>query len=87
MTPETAIDTLKEVITFIVYLVSPFLIVLLLVGLLISLLQSITSIQEQTLTFVPKIIIFAGVSMALAPWAVRSATEFATEIIGRIGGG
>ena len=85
MTPEAAIDTLKEVISFTVYLCAPFLLILLTVGLVISLLQSITSIQEQTLTFVPKIIVFAGASIAMAPWAIRSITEFATEMITRMG--
>lgn len=87
MTPEAAIDILKEVITFIVFLCAPFLLVLLTVGVTVSLLQSVTSIQEQTLTFVPKVFIFAGVSMLLAPWAIRSVTEFATVMIGRMGSG
>ncbi len=86
MTPEAAIDLFKEVVTFAVYLCAPFLIILLIVGLVISLLQSITSIQEQTLTFVPKILVFAGASIAMAPWAIRSVTEFATEMITRMGG-
>ena len=85
MTPEAAIDTLKEVITFTVYLCAPFLLILLTVGLIVSLLQSITSIQEQTLTFVPKIFVFAGASIAMAPWAIRNVTEFATEMITRMG--
>ncbi len=86
MTPEAAIDLFKEVITFAVLLCAPFLLVLLTVGLIVSLLQSITSIQEQTLSFVPKLLVFAGASMALAPWAIRSVTEFATEMITRMGG-
>jgi flagellar biosynthesis protein FliQ len=87
MTAEAAIDILKEVITFIVFICSPFLLVLLVVGLVVSLLQSITSIQEQTLSFVPKILIFAGVSIALAPWALRSLTEFAADMLGRMAAG
>lgn len=85
MTPEAAIDLLKEVIMFAVLLCAPFLFILLTVGLMVSLLQSITSIQEQTLTFVPKLLVFAGASIAMAPWAVRSVTEFATEMITRMG--
>ena len=85
MTPEAAIDTLKEVITFTVYLCAPFLLILLTVGLIVSVVQSITSIQEQTLTFVPKIFVFAGASIAMAPWAIRNVTEFATEMITRMG--
>ncbi|WP_221030039.1 flagellar biosynthetic protein FliQ [Actomonas aquatica] len=86
MTPEAAIDLLKEVITFAVYLCAPFLIILLTVGLIISVLQSVTSIQEQTLSFVPKLLVFAAASIAMAPWAIRTTTEFATEMITRMGG-
>ncbi len=86
MTPEAAIDLLKEVITFAVYLCAPFLLILLTVGLIISVLQSVTSIQEQTLSFVPKLLVFAGAAIAMAPWAIRSVTEFATEMITRMGG-
>ncbi|MCC5021572.1 MAG: flagellar biosynthetic protein FliQ [Candidatus Synoicihabitans palmerolidicus] len=85
MTPEAAIDILKEVVTFTIYICAPFLLLLLTVGLIISLLQSIVSIQEQTLTFVPMIFIFAEVSIALAPWAIRNMTQFATEMITRMG--
>lgn len=72
---------------FTVMVCAPFLLVLLVTGLIISLLQSITSIQEQTLSFVPKIFVFAGVSIALAPWMIRTLTEFTTEMITRMGHG
>ncbi len=85
MTPELAVDLFKNVIIFSLYIVSPFLVITLVVGLITSLLQSVTSIQEATLTFAPKIIIVAAVTIALGPWLLRSLSEYATQIITQMG--
>lgn len=85
MNPELAIDIFKGVIVFSLYVVAPFLGVMLVIGFAMSLFQSVTSIQEQTLTFAPKLIALAGLLIALAPWLLRSVTEFATTMITRIG--
>ena len=81
MNPEVAIDLFKTTIYFALYIVTPFLGVTLLVGLVTSLLQSVTSLQEQTLSFVPKLIALAFVTVALGPWLLRSLTEFAIQTI------
>jgi flagellar biosynthesis protein FliQ len=51
------------------------------VGLAISLFQAVTSIHEQTLTFVPKSLAVVGVMLLMLPWMVRSSVEFTTAII------
>lgn len=84
MNPEIAIDIFKQVVMFALYMVSPFLAITLVVGLVTSLIQSVTSIQEQTLTFAPKIIAAAGLLMLTGPWLLRSLTEFAVEMITRM---
>jgi flagellar biosynthetic protein FliQ len=81
MNPEVAIDLFKTTIYFALYIVTPFLGVTLVVGLVTSLLQSVTSLQEQTLSFVPKLIALAVVTVALGPWLLRSLTEFAIQTI------
>ena len=50
-----------------------------------NVLQSVTSIQEPTLSFAPKLVALAGVSILLAPWLIRSLIEFTEQMIGRIG--
>lgn len=85
MTPEMAIDVFKNVIFFSLYIVSPFLALALIVGLITSLIQSVTSIQEQTLSFAPKLIALAVMCIALGPWLIRSLSEFASRIIGQMG--
>lgn len=84
MNPELAIDFFKTTVVFALYMVAPFLGVLLVVGLVASLIQSVTSMQEQTLTFAPKLIALAGLALLLAPWLLRSLTEFTITTFARI---
>jgi len=86
MNPEIAIDLFKTTVMFALYIVAPFLITLMVVGLLSSLLQSVTSLQEPTLTFAPKLIAFSALSLLLTPWQLRSLTEFTISIIHRMPG-
>jgi flagellar biosynthetic protein FliQ len=85
MNPELAIDLFKTTVVFALYVAAPFLAVMLAVGLLASLFQSVTSMQEQTLTFVPKLIALAGLVLLLTPWLLRSLSEFAITMISRMG--
>lgn len=86
MNPEIAIDLFKSTVMFALYMVAPFLITLMVVGLVSSLLQSVTSLQEPTLTFAPKLIALAGLALLLTPWLLRSLTEFAISVINRMPG-
>ncbi len=85
MNAEAAVDVFKSLVVFSLYIMSPFLGVVLAVGLIMSLLQSVTSIQEQTLTFVPKLIALAGVLLLLAPWTLRLLSEYTVQNIARMG--
>lgn len=61
-------------------LATPLLGAALLVGIVISIFQAITGIQEQTLIFIPKIIAIALVLLFLGPWMGRIIIQFTTEI-------
>ncbi len=84
MNPEMAVDIFKTVVVFALYMVAPFLAVALIVGLAASVFQSVTSIQEQTLTFAPKLVATGGLLLLTAPWLLRTLTEFTIEMISRI---
>lgn len=84
MNPDLAIDLFKSTIIFALYVVAPFLIVMLVVGLITSLIQSVTSLQEQTLSFAPKLVAFAATSLLLAPWLLRTLVEFASSMFSRM---
>ncbi|MGH7943411.1 MAG: flagellar biosynthetic protein FliQ [Opitutaceae bacterium] len=86
MNPDLAIDLFKSTVMFALYVVAPFLGVTLVVGLVASLIQSVTSMQEQTLTFVPKVIALAGLMLLLTPWLLRALSEFTVTTITRMGG-
>lgn len=61
-------------------LVAPIVIVSLAVGLLISIMQTVTSIQEQTLTFAPRIVAVVGVIIWLTPWYLQTLRSYTSEL-------
>jgi flagellar biosynthetic protein FliQ len=63
---------------------APLLLVGLLVGLIVSIFQATTSIQEQTLTFVPKIAAILGALILFGPWIIVSMVQFTLRLFGRI---
>ena len=80
MTLELAVDLLANLLQTGLMLAVPILGTALVIGVVVSLVQSITSLQEQTLTFVPKLV---GVSLALmvsANFILRTLTEFCTDM-------
>ena len=85
MTIEMAVDLLRSVLSTAMMLVVPVLGTAMVVGILVSLMQSITSIQEQTLTFVPKLVCVGLVVILSAHWMIRVMMEFATSCIQQIG--
>ena len=81
MNPEFAAEILKNLMFQAVSLAAPVLLAGLVVGLGISLFQAVTSIQEQTLTFVPKALAVVGMLVVLLPWMLRTLIEFTTAMI------
>lgn len=63
---------------------SPILLLSLVVGLLISIVQAATSIQEFTLTFVPKVIVVAVVTILTLPWMIDLMVSFTTNLFHQI---
>ena len=85
MNPELAVDIFKNTVTFSLYVVAPFLGITLVVGLFASLVQSVTSLQEPTLSFAPKLLALAGAMLLLTPWLLRALSEFTISYITRMG--
>ncbi len=84
MTPETVISFAKEGIVMTLVLSSPMLLLGLIVGLLVSIFQAVTSISEMTLTFIPKIVaVFMGM-LFFAPWMLEKITTYTIKIITNI---
>jgi flagellar biosynthesis protein FliQ len=81
MNPEFAVELVKTMMFQAVALAAPILITAMVVGLAISLFQAVTTIHEQTLTFVPKALAIVGILILLLPWILRSLIEFTTAVI------
>jgi flagellar biosynthetic protein FliQ len=81
MTTEFAIELLKAMIYQALAIATPILAAAMIVGLAVSLFQAVTTISEQTLTFVPKALAVIGVLLLLLPWIMRSLIEFTTAVI------
>ena len=81
MNPEFAVELLKAMIYQALTIAAPILLTAMIIGLCISLFQAVTTISEQTLTFVPKALAVIGILLLLLPWIVRSLIEFTTSVI------
>jgi len=62
----------------------PAIVVSLVVGLAISLMQTVTSVQEQTLSFAPRIIAVGAVMVLTLPWMLRLSSEFTLRMMDRL---
>jgi len=76
-----AVEILKAMVFQALALATPFLVAAMVIGLLVSLFQAVTSIHEQTMTFAPKALGVVGVLLLLLPWMIRSTIEFTTAVI------
>lgn len=84
MNPEYAIELLKNLMFQAALISMPFLATAMIIGLAVSLFQAVTTINEQTLTFVPKAVGILGLLLVLLPWIVRTLVEFTIAVIGRM---
>ncbi|HVM59888.1 MAG TPA: flagellar biosynthetic protein FliQ [Verrucomicrobiae bacterium] len=76
-----AAELLKTMVFEAITLAAPFLLTGMVIGLAVSLFQAVTSIHEQTLTFVPKALGVVGVLLLLLPWMIRTLTQFTIVVI------
>lgn len=80
MTDADVLDIAHQMVWLIFKCSMPLLLVSLIVGLIISIFQTVTSIQEQTLTFVPKLIAIFLVLLLCGSWIMDNCVEFLTDL-------
>ena len=80
MVPDPIIDVLQEALYISLFLSLPPLLLTLIVGLVVSIFQAVTSIQEQTMVFIPKIIVASLALLVFMPWMVASLVDFTARI-------
>ena len=80
ITQDAVLDIARDAIYTIVIVSAPMLLTALVVGLIISIFQTVTSIQEQTLTFVPKIVAVFLVMIIAGSWMLNTMLELVTDL-------
>ena len=84
MNVEIAIDLLRQLIITAIICMGPFLLLIMVIGITVSLFQTITSIQEQSLSFVPKLIGCILLLWLLSHWLFRQLMEFTILLLERV---
>jgi len=87
MNPETAIAIGRETLFTAMILAAPVLLVGLTVGLTVAVFQAVTSVQEQTLSMIPKMLAVAVTLILLMPWMINRIVMFAHSAFERMAGG
>lgn len=85
MTLDVASDLIRESLLVMLMLSSPILLAALIIGLIISVFQAATQVQEQTLSFVPKIIGMGIVAILVTPWVGKLIMEFSQRMFAGTG--
>ena len=80
MSAEQVMEIMKQAMLVAFEIAGPLLIISIAVGLLVAIFQAATQIHEQTLTFVPKLIVIALVLLALGSWMSKVMNEFVVEL-------
>jgi flagellar biosynthetic protein FliQ len=81
MTPSLATELIRNAVSIALWVAAPMLITALVVGVLVSLLQAITQLQEQTLTFIPKLALIAVVFIVTLPWTLSRLVEYLIQVL------
>lgn len=81
MTPEVAVDLFREALWLTALIVSTIVVPSLLVGLLVAMFQAATQINEQTLSFLPRLIVILLTLIVAGPWLVQKLMEYTQNLI------
>lgn len=80
MSHQMVIDLSRDAILTALMVAAPMLLIALGVGLVVSIIQSVTQIQEQTLSFVPKLVLVGGAFIVGLPWLLQILIKYTTSI-------
>ena len=84
MTPETVVTIGQQALQMTILVSAPLMLAGLLTGLLVSIFQAATSINEMTLTFIPKLIVIFIVLILAGPWMIETMTSYMRELFSSI---
>ncbi|HEV3136722.1 MAG TPA: flagellar biosynthesis protein FliQ [Pirellulales bacterium] len=84
MNPQDAIDLGREAVNIALVIGAPVLVTGLIVGLVVGLLQAVTQIQEQTVSFLPKLVAMVLVLSLTLPWLIQQMVQYSHDLIANI---
>ena len=84
MTAETVMTMTYQAMKIALAMAGPLLVITLIVGLVISIFQAATQINEMTLSFIPKLLAMCGVLVLLGPWLIGVMVDYIRQLIGQI---
>jgi len=85
MSPQLVIDLAQRALQHVLLLTGPILLAGMAAGLAVSLFQAVTSIQESTLTFLPKLVVVFVTLLVAMPWMIDLMVRYAADIFGNLG--
>jgi flagellar biosynthesis protein FliQ len=81
MSSTLAVELIRQALTVALLVAAPLLITSLAVGILVSLIQAVTQIQEQTLTFIPKLVAMAAIFIIFLPWSLAQLVQYLVGVL------
>jgi flagellar biosynthetic protein FliQ len=81
MSTALVVDLIRHATMMALLVAAPLLVTALAVGILVSLLQAVTQIQEQTLTFIPKLLALSAVFLITLPWMLAQLVEYLAGLL------
>ena len=84
MTPDTVVAIVRQALEVAMLTAGPMLLASLVTGLLISIFQAATQINEMTLTFIPKLVVMFLVLVVLGPWMLSMIVDYVVRLYGNI---
>jgi flagellar biosynthetic protein FliQ len=85
MTPELVVQTLRQALMMALWLSAPLLAVGFVAGIVISLIQIVTSIQDTGFSAIPRLVAFLAAFLLAMPWMMKQLTSYTVSVLGNLG--
>ncbi|MEW5771737.1 MAG: flagellar biosynthesis protein FliQ [Pseudomonadota bacterium] len=84
MTPDTVVAIVRQALELAMFAAGPLLLASLVMGLLVSIFQAATQINEMTLSFIPKLVVMFVVLVVVGPWTLQLLVDYVVRLISSI---
>jgi flagellar biosynthetic protein FliQ len=85
MTPDAVVQIVRDTLMQAFWLAAPLLVVGFIAGIVVSLVQIATSIQDNAFSTAPRLVVFLGAILLLLPWMLQRSMSYASSILGNLG--